>query len=516
MESWESSLSSDVTTTPNKKHPHSLSSTSAIPMISTPEPRQIRIAKPAFASGFDLPQLSYGVCESGMFQEFQKCPSRLPQKYEVLCEFFNAMVNSIRLFRLKRLPSTVAQLSRKIEFLTNRKFTLHHLGQLKHIMPEVIMVKKIRVEDRETNCMKEELFVSLEVDAAVATEEHMKGGGGFSRLKQIFHSRLTDYSRTHDEDDDVPEGDLPQLFYQPKQESEPNMCQTPAPLAVLHTAPSFKRRFSSRALGASVSQSPLAEPSSQLREIPIKEVISIEAKDEPSISIIGSNATPLRLTSTTAKLASAPAKLASTPVKLDLTPAKLASTPTKLASTPAKFASSPTKLASTPAKLASTPARLMSATPALLPPKRFVMSPDHDYTCDLSTKSAKRRALNFDQTSNDIEDQLSQVGEKGINCPAEKRRQELMAEVPKLYDMIVLLFQSMRRSVVTKEELIYKLITVHLDIVDRIEVEKQLELLEEVAPDYISEVHSLSGDTLLRLNKSSSPESLRMKLLEAN
>lgn len=80
MESWESSLSSDVTTTPNKKHPHSLSSTSAIPMISTPEPRQIRIAKPAFASGFDLPQLSYGVCESGMFQEFQKCPSRLPQK----------------------------------------------------------------------------------------------------------------------------------------------------------------------------------------------------------------------------------------------------------------------------------------------------------------------------------------------------------------------------------------------------------------------------------------------------
>lgn len=60
------------------------------------------------------------------------------------------------------------------------------------------MVKKIRVEDRETNCMKEELLVSLEVDA-VATEEHMKGGGGFSRLEQIFHSRLTDYSRTHDE-----------------------------------------------------------------------------------------------------------------------------------------------------------------------------------------------------------------------------------------------------------------------------------------------------------------------------
>lgn len=58
------------------------------------------------------------------------------------------------------------------------------------------MVKKIREEDRETNCMKEELLVSLEVDAG----ENMKGVGGFSQqLKGIFQSRLADYSRTHDE-----------------------------------------------------------------------------------------------------------------------------------------------------------------------------------------------------------------------------------------------------------------------------------------------------------------------------
>lgn len=68
-----------------------------------------------------------------------------------------------------------------------------------------------------------------------------------------------------------------------------------------------------------------------------------------------------------------------------------------------------------------------------------------------------------------------QLIEKEKKCLAEKdpivlqakRRQQLMAGVPKLFDMISLLFQSIKRSVITKEELIYKLLTGHLDIVDR-------------------------------------------------
>uniref|UniRef100_A0A803M9V6 CDT1 Geminin-binding domain-containing protein n=1 Tax=Chenopodium quinoa TaxID=63459 RepID=A0A803M9V6_CHEQI len=444
-------------------------------------------------------------------------------RYEMLFKFFNAMISSIRLLRLKKLPSTLTRLSRSVESLTNRRFTLHHLAQLKHIMPEVIMVKKIRVQDRETNCMKEDLLVSLDVNV-VATDENVKGNGGFSQLKEIFQSRLTHYFRTHDEDDIVPGGELPHLFYQPKQEPEPSLCRTPAAPAELHIAPSFKKRFSSRSLGASVSESSPAKPSC-LSDTLIKEDTVIEAKDESSISLVEFNAEP--------------SKLVSTPAKLVLTPAKLTSTPVKFASTPVK--------------LDSTPARLMAATPVLLPPKRPLMTPDHDCCSDVPNKSAKRRALNFDQSSNDIEDQLSQVGEEEICCPAqgsnvskdvlnvlpddllqsliekeqkiledqglavsqEKRRQQLMAGVPKLFDMILLLFQSIRRPIVTKEELIYKLITGHLDIVDKYEVEAQFQLLREVAPECISEQQSLSGDTLLRLNKASCPESIRAKLLSA-
>ncbi|GAB4830514.1 hypothetical protein Ancab_020225 [Ancistrocladus abbreviatus] len=95
-----------------------------------------------------------------------------------------------------------------------------------------------------------------------------------------------------------------------------------------------------------------------------------------------------------------------------------------------------------------------------------------------------------------------------------KRRYMLMASLPKLFDMIHVLFQSINRTAVTKEELIYKIIAGHLDIVDRGKVEEQLKLLQELALDYISEQFCLSGDTLIRLNRSS-PESICAELVEA-
>lgn len=450
--------------------------------------------------------VSHKVLGNGVAQKSKKSVPFLPHKYEMLCEFFNSMVSSMRLLRLKKVPATLSKLAASIESLTDRRFTTHHLAQLKYIVPEVIVVKKIRVQDEVTKCMKEELLMSLEVNA-LESDKNAKGGGGFSQLKDIFRSRIIDYSKAHPEDDDVPEGELPHLFYQPKQESEPNMNRTPTLLAASLTAPSFQRRFSSRPLGAPVFESLPAKPSFCPSETPMKEATSAESNDESSSTVVEADAAPL-----------------------------------DLASTPAKLASIPSKLVSTPAELVSTPARLMAATPAAShPPKRCLMTPpDHD-TTDLPNKSAKRRSLNFDESSADIEDPqgpnvskddilgvlpddlLQSLIEKEKKCLAEKdpivlqakRRQQLMAGVPKLFDMISLLFQSIKRSVITKEELIYKLLTGHLDIVDRTEVEEQLNLLQEVAPEYISEQHSLSGDILLRLNKSSCSESIRAKLLEA-
>ena len=48
-----------------------------------------------------------------------------------------------------------------------------------------------------------------------------------------------------------------------------------------------------------------------------------------------------------------------------------------------------------------------------------------------------------------------------------KWRRQMIASLPKLFNMIHFLFQSIKRSVITKEELIHKIISSHLQIADR-------------------------------------------------
>ena len=48
-----------------------------------------------------------------------------------------------------------------------------------------------------------------------------------------------------------------------------------------------------------------------------------------------------------------------------------------------------------------------------------------------------------------------------------KRRREMIVGLPKLFNKIHFLFQSINRSLMTKEELMQKIIASHYDIVDR-------------------------------------------------
>ncbi|GMP90689.1 hypothetical protein CsSME_00041694 [Camellia sinensis var. sinensis] len=202
----------------------------------------------------------------------------------------------------------------------------------------------------------------------------------------------------------------------------------------------------------------------------------------------------------------------------------------------------------TPAKHFLTPVKLMSATPALQPPKRCYMGPDDDSTSS-PNKSVNRplriRSSKFDtpvenakmedevnitggvsvDIGNDIfeilpENLLQSIGEKALQQqdPAFSqvmRRQQMIASLPKLFDSIHYLFQSIKSSVITKEELMHKIMASHLDIVDRREVEEQLELFQELVPGWIYEKPVSSGDLLICINKISSPELLRARLVEA-
>ncbi|XP_022963958.1 CDT1-like protein b [Cucurbita moschata] len=203
---------------------------------------------------------------------------------------------------------------------------------------------------------------------------------------------------------------------------------------------------------------------------------------------------------------------------------------------------------STPAKLVSTPARLMASTPAMAPPKRSSMSPDEDDSSRSANKLVRRpprsRSLVFDTPTkedknddqkdltrcaspdDDILDILPQslvqsIREKERKIKEEqmpaisqaKRRQKMIASLPKLFNAIFFLFH--KRTVITREELIYKIIVGNVDIVDKKEIEEQINLLLELVPDWISEKLASSGDVLLCIDKLSSAETIRARLAEA-
>ncbi|KAL6953541.1 hypothetical protein U1Q18_045719 [Sarracenia purpurea var. burkii] len=424
---------------------------------------------------------------------------QLPEKYEILGKFFNCLDSSIRLLRLKGSASTFTNISPKVEYLTDRRFSYGHLAQLKFIFPEVFEIKRVLVHDERTSCMKPDLHVTMNADA-IKNEEKLKSTTGNSNMRKVFRCRLLDFFIAHPEGE-VPKGTLPEPFNQSKLDHHKSTTKKPSssslldesftvvqaeqqPAAPTHLPQSFQKRFS--------RQNPAAPT-------------HLPQSFQKRFSRQNPHPTPLKERDST---------------KIEI--------------------SSPVAT--------STPVELLGATPALQPPKRRNMSPDDKSTSSpnkLATRPVAIRSLKFGSpvknakvghevnsigglsVENDIfqilpKSLLQSIGEKERkaleeNDPAisqAKRRQQMIASLPKLFDMIRYLFQSIRRSVLTKEEFMNKIMASHLDIVDKREVEEQLKLLQELVPEWIYEKSASSGDLLICVNKISCPESVRARLVE--
>ncbi|KAJ6920636.1 hypothetical protein NC651_014278 [Populus alba x Populus x berolinensis] len=460
----------------------------------------------------------------------RKNPSRdghkkIPDKYEMLGEFFDNLDSSIRLLRMKGSMSTFSNISPKIESLTDRRFTHKHLAQLKYIMPEAIEIKRVLKFDEQTSCMKPDLQVTVNADAIQCDNGKLKTESEKIYLRKVFRSRLVDFYRDHPQGDDVPEEMLPEPFNRsPLQAGTPAIEEEKPAMASLLSR-SFQRRFSSQK-GSQIE----AENSLQR---------SVSSALEPCPSKISSN-------ERASYSAPSPAKVSSTPTCdqdcLSATPSKVKDAMNDGDDSPIKMASDQ----STPAKLALTPAALISTTPALHQHKRCT-SPYNDGSSNSPDKLVRRppsRSLIFEtpvkhamdeqretggvSDDDDIlkifpESLLQSIREKEQKAKEErdpaisqaKKRRQMIACLPKLFNKIHFLFQSMRQSVLTKEELTHKIIASHSDIADRREVDEQLNLLLELVPEWISEKLASSGDLLFRINKMYSPETVRARLEEA-
>ncbi|KDP26551.1 hypothetical protein JCGZ_17709 [Jatropha curcas] len=494
--------------------------------------------------------------------------AKIPAEYEMLGEFFDSLDSTIRLLRLKGSTSTFTNISPKIECLTDRRFSHRHLAQLKYILPEAIEIKRVLMFDERTSCMKPDLHVTVDVDA-IESDENLKSESNKNlHLRKVFRARLADFYKAHPEGDEIPEAMLPEPFNRSKQPAvESNTLETnvnvghgsnssspvetgtlekhqPAAVAS-HLSQSFKKRFSQKVAKSESENACIYSPMTCSRQS-ISPVLEETSLSEPSLITVSSELTDGNKDSTfcNSSIGEPMACLLATPCKdMDSINCRDSS------------AEEIASFQSTPAKLASTPAALKSATPALRPPKRCYMSPDED-SSSLADKLVRRppraRSLNFetpvknvknelngmenvsadnhddDDDDDDIlnilpESLLQSIREKERKVQEErdpaislaKRRRQMVACLPKLFNVIHFLFQSINRSVITKEELIHKIIAGHSDIVDRREVEEQLKLLLELVPEWISEKSASSGDLLFCINKMSSAENIRSRLEEA-
>ncbi|KAG8064085.1 hypothetical protein GUJ93_ZPchr0004g39592 [Zizania palustris] len=436
----------------------------------------------------------------------------------MLCEFFNCFESSTRLLRMKGSKATFPNICASIQHLAERRFTYSHLAQLKYIMPEAIVINKILLRDESTCCMKPDLQVNLLVDA-VESVAKQKGETGYSALRRIFRQRLVDFFRDHPEGDDIPEHELPHPFNQTRSSAPLAVPQAVAkpvpdqqPVAMLPMSHSIKRMFSRRSAASAATTSTTS----------------------PLAKVVPSMKSPLSRK-----------PLLGSPVSGSLRMDDEAQAHEKNGKDATfKFGVSE----GTPAKFVSTPVRLMAETPDLQTPKRPVSSTGHGRPpLKMVKRSARAKlfmtptkdAIGMDEenestsrTTLDGDDDLlsflptsllQSVKEKEQRALEEKqtgfadriKREKLIASLPSIFDIIFLIYQSRQCSVMTKQELIHKIIASNPKIVDRGEVEDQLRLLEEVIPDWISEKNARTGDVLCCVDTAMSQSEIRERLYAA-
>ncbi|KAL3849951.1 hypothetical protein ACJIZ3_011833 [Penstemon smallii] len=461
---------------------------------------------------------------------------KLPEKFELLEEFFNSLDSSIRLLSIKNYATIFTHISSQIRTLTGRSFLHSHLAQLKFIMPEVIVLEKILQHDERTSCMKPDLLITLDMESIKRVRKSESQNKNL-QLRKVFRDRLLDFIKSHPECDEVPEEALPEPFNRSKENVMFNSVRasassliTETPNVVLphgkiamasHLSPSFRKRFSKLGNG-NHTLNLQKEPS----DIPVP--ASVDIKPKFARNPFKKEASPLAAKSSS--------KLSLNPSRNEKFPSSLLQTPVK----PVNFnkdedlsSTGTPSILGTPVENTFTPSKLMSATPMIHPTKRCYISPD-DKPSGSPSKLLKRpppsRTLIFNtpvkkvEFDDDIFDTalLESIREKERKAAMEndpaisqaKRRQQIIASLPKFFDMVYYLFNSIRRSVITKEELIHKIISGNSHIVDRREVEEHLRLLQELVPEWIHEKSALSGDVLLCVNKISSPEAIRTRLFE--
>ncbi|CAH9051291.1 unnamed protein product [Cuscuta epithymum] len=426
--------------------------------------------------------------------------AKLPEKYEMLVKFFNCLDSSIRLLKRKGSLTTFTNIRPNIESLSDRRFTRSHLAQLKFILPEAIVLKEDRLWDELTLCMKPDICVTLDA-STIVSEVKTKSGSTIIDMRKVFRKRLLDFIQDHPrEHPDIPEEELPEPFNKPKH-------------GTLRKAPNEVLSAQKHNVGS--NPNPFDPPASS-SHLPHSFKRSFSKCDQTNTeSFANSHHNELRLKPNCTRFPPHP-------------------------NTPIKDLHQSITEERTPAKPVSTTGVMTSTPTPQPPPRRGYMSPQGDSSKPPNKLS--KRPLNFDSPvknevgeagtcSSAYRDMLGVLSENILESIREKERKaleernpaisqakwrkQMVAGLPKMFDTIYFLFQSIQRPVIRKQELMNKILANYIDIIDSREAEEQLRLLYVLAPEWIYEKMSLRGDLLVCVNKIQSPDSIRMRLADA-
>ncbi|XP_072987883.1 CDT1-like protein a, chloroplastic [Typha latifolia] len=454
----------------------------------------------------------------------------LPEEYRTLKNLFNRMESSLRLLRLRKKLPTFQNICTQVEILTKRKFLCHHLAQMKYLFPEAIQIDKIRVHDLKTLCMIPEMKITLLMDVVEYTNPNESTSMALCRT---FEEKLSSFITDNPEGTVIPEAMLPEPFNSGNPalllKTVPTRSSTEQPQSFInlessnasHLPSSFQQLISRKVI-----------PETQQTQLLALQVLSESQCNNGEHTENRRN--PQKQSSTSSFITvKSPAGLVSSPDRhilchyTESTPAKLESNSEKvITETPAQqtpkriVPTSQEKLVAeseepfSEARLTSSARRSLIYSPSkteesMTDPLVYATGQDrtlqYSHYQDVPTKRSllgeeSRRSL-VNQLSVERNTAVGILGDAKMNRVSPGKCQEKLASLPSIFDTICLISQSIDCSLITRQELVHKVLSNNLDIEETGEVEEQLVMLEKLAPDWISKKPAPSGEFLYSIKK---------------
>ncbi|GAY61739.1 hypothetical protein CUMW_212310 [Citrus unshiu] len=443
------------------------------------------------------------------------------------------------------------------------------LAQIKFILPEAIQIDKILVHNKKTLCVEPDLKIALLFDVIEGHSKH----SDYEALCQVFGSRLVNFFTVHPEACGVPEATLPEPFSQKSQaslgkmpaefpevvgssggncwmfdleqfplesiESLPYSADNELLLTSSHLHPAFSPRFSQKTVAVAAEKTILltcpASVSSAVSGAMNNQAVKTWQAEESPASLVNNKCVKSK------QLMELPDTCSKSGVVNPPVP------PISSQRVGSHDCESPVQ------KLASPADRLMLETPAQVIPKRSIPSCDNKLR-DMTIRGCRschmpaKRFIDFSHLDDERNsfgmqtdicrldvilfcsskelvsglqkncmDEMLEGSHGNLTDDSRRSQSEIVIDedisvcLPDLVASIHHIFQTVNYSSITKQELVHKIIMNNLDIIERREVEEQIELLEKLVPEWISKKLVPGGDIMYDINKVSDLTSIQAR-----